>query len=173
MWASFRARRAWVALTLFSALRATAGVQASDQPVDKKPGQLSLEQQRETYIEAQRALSQRQMKRYRALAAELQDYPLLPYLQYQEMTRQLSNLSSEEVANFLYEHPYSYLGEQRGQRWLRHLAAHKRWDEYRQFYHSDLNDTRLHCHQLFARLENRSEERRVGKERRSRCAPAH
>src|SRR5690625_6166891 len=101
MWASFRARRAWVALTLFSALRATAGVQASDQPVDKKPGQLSLEQQRETYIEAQRALSQRQMKRYRALAAELQDYPLLPYLQYQEMTRQLSNLSSEEVANFL------------------------------------------------------------------------
>src|SRR5690625_5895297 len=73
MWAIFRARRAWVALTLFSALWATAGVQASDQPVDKKPGQLSLEQQRETYIEAQRALSQRQMKRYRALAAELQE----------------------------------------------------------------------------------------------------
>lgn len=157
MWATLCARRAWVALALFSALWATTGARADEQRAEKQPDQLSLEKQRETYMEAQRALSQRQMQRYRTLAAELQDYPLLPYLQYQEMTRQLSRLSSQEVASFLYEHPYSYLGEQLRQRWLHHLAAHKRWDEYRQFYHSGLNDTRLNCHQLFARLENNDE----------------
>jgi soluble lytic murein transglycosylase len=153
MWAILRAERnfrgTWAALALFISLWAIHGAQA-----EEESAQSTLEQQRETYLEAQRALSQRQMQRYRALIAELEDYPLLPYLQYQEMTRNLGRLTNHEVANFLYEHPYSYLGEQLRQRWLHHLADQKRWDEYRQFFHPDVRDTRLNCHQLYARLDN-------------------
>ncbi|MDQ2075572.1 transglycosylase SLT domain-containing protein [Marinimicrobium sp. ABcell2] len=153
MWAILRAGRSyrgtWAALAFFSSLWAVHGVQA-----EEGSALSTLEKQRETYLEAQRALGQRQMQRYQSLAAELEDYPLLPYLQYQEMTRSLSRLTSDEVANFLYQHPYSYLGEQLRQRWLHHLAGQERWDEYRQFYHADLRDTRLNCYQLFARLHN-------------------
>lgn len=113
----------------------------------------ALQQQRETYRQAQLALSQRQMKHYHQLLGELTDYPLLPYLQFQDMSQRLSKLSSDEVADFLNQHPYSYLAEQLRYHWLHQLAENQRWDEYQQFFHAGMRDTRLHCYQLRARLK--------------------
>lgn len=113
----------------------------------------SLQQQRDSYRQAQLALSQRQMKQYHLLNEELTDYPLLPYLQFQEMSQRLKKLSSAEVTDFLNQYPSSYLAEQLRYHWLHQLAEVQRWEEYLQFYHSGMRDTRLHCYHLRARVE--------------------
>lgn len=113
----------------------------------------ALAQERESYRQAQLALSQRQMQQYHQLVSELSDYPLLPYLQFQDMSQRLKKVSSDEVADFLNQHPYSYLAEQMRYHWLHQLAERGHWDEYLQFFHAGMRDTRLHCYQLWARLK--------------------
>lgn len=133
-----------------SLLFATSAVRAA-------PELDALAQEREAYRQAQLALSQRQMKQYHQLIDELSDYPLLPYLQFQDMSQRLKKLSSDEVADFLNQHPYSYLAEQMRYHWLHQLAEGGRWEEYLQFFHAGMRDTRLHCYQLRARLKQGDE----------------
>lgn len=117
------------------------------------PAELVLEVQRERYLEARDALSRRQMDRYRKLAGELGDYPLLPYLEYRELTRTLSQSPPERIADFLEREEGSYLAYQLRRQWLHALAKQERWSTYLDFYDSRLTDTDLQCHHLQARLQ--------------------
>ncbi len=156
MWAIIRRLKVLLAANFTCAfvgslLLAAGGAQAAQ-------GLDALSQERESYRQAQLALSQRQMKQYQQLLEELTDYPLLPYLQFQDMSQRLKKLSSDEVADFLNQHPYSYLAEQMRYHWLHHLAERGRWEEYLQFFHAGMRDTRLHCYQLRARLNQGDEQ---------------
>ncbi len=117
------------------------------------PDPETLQQQRDSYRQAQLALSQRQMKQYHLLTEELTDYPLLPYLQFQDMSQRLKTLASAEVADFLNQYPYSHLAGQMRYHWLHQLAESQRWEEYLQFYDAGMRDTGLHCYQLRARVK--------------------
>jgi len=114
-----------------------------------------LEAQREKYLEARTALSRRQMQTYRSLMAELEGYPLHPYLEYRELTRALTHQSDEQVAAYLAREADSYFAGQLRRQWLQSLAKNRRWASYLAFFEPDTRDTELRCFALRARLEQK------------------
>src|SRR5690606_10074370 len=82
---------------LFSCLILSATVAQSTYAAD-------LAQQRQYYDEAKRALAKGDTGPYRMYAAELADYPLEPYLAYDELTARLKSASNPEIEKFLAEH---------------------------------------------------------------------
>ena len=64
----------------------------------------NLAQQRQYYDEAKRALAKGDDGPYQRYAAALQDYPLQPYLAYDELTARLKSASNSEIEKFLAEH---------------------------------------------------------------------
>ena len=82
--------------------------------------------ERQKYAQAQSALNAKRMAEYRSLVKQLQHYPLLPYLEYQELTPRLINLPKQEVETFFARYPDSFLSERLTHRWLRTLAQRER-----------------------------------------------
>lgn len=62
--------------------------------------------------------------------AALRDYPLYPYLRYQELSRRLSDTPAAVVHEFLQHYADSPLANRLRNAWLRQLAAARRWDDY-------------------------------------------
>jgi len=104
------------------------------------------------YTEAQAALDKKQFARYRELLPLLKNYPLVAYLEYQELGERLMALPTKEVEQFFNRYPNSYVAERMRHRWLRALAIKEMWPEYRRFYDSNLTDPELACLNLRARL---------------------
>jgi len=109
-------------------------------------------QQRKDYTSAHAALSQKKMVLYNTLIKELKDYPLLPYLEYQDITSRLSSLPTKDVSRFLNDYPDSLLADRLLNRWLKNLAEKNKWQDYRRFYDPTLSSSELACHSLNARL---------------------
>jgi len=112
-----------------------------------------LKQERDWYAQAQKALAKKNKTEYQRLIAKLKKYPLLPYLEYQDLTDRLFSLPTQEIADFFQHYPDSFLAERMTHRWLRTLAQRERWADYRHFYDSRLTDPELACLQIRARLE--------------------
>lgn len=107
---------------------------------------------RQKYDQAQKALNAKNMIEYSRLVKQLKGYPLLPYLEYQELSTRLIALPKKEVQDFFKNYPESFLSERLMHRWLRTLAQRERWADYRQFYDKRLTDPELACLNLRARL---------------------
>jgi soluble lytic murein transglycosylase len=103
-------------------------------------------------MEAQKALEKKQFARYRELLPNIKNYPLLPYLEYQELGDRLMSLPTKEVEQFFQRYPNSYVGERLRHRWLRALAIKELWKEYLRFYDTHLTDPELACLNLRAKL---------------------
>ncbi len=143
-------------------------VQAADRPTKSvkkpKPSKPSVSQALETpvssarkserlyYVEAQAALDKKQFSRYRELLPRLKNYPLVAYLEYQELSERLMDQPTKDVEQFFHRYPNSYVAERMRHRWLRALAIKERWSEYRRFYDHNLTDPELACLNLRARL---------------------
>jgi soluble lytic murein transglycosylase len=104
------------------------------------------------YVEAQAFLDKKQFTRYHERLPYLKNYPLLAYLEYQELGERLMALPTKEVEQFFNRYPNSYVAERMRHRWLRALAIKEIWPEYRRFYDSNLTDPELACLNLRARL---------------------
>ena len=104
------------------------------------------------YMEAQKALEKKQFARYRELLPNLKNYPLLPYLEYQELGERLMALPTKEVEQFFNRYPNSYVGERLRHRWLRALAIKELWSEYLRFYDKNLTDPELACLNIRAKF---------------------
>lgn len=115
-----------------------------------KPDARQIERQQ--YDRAQKALNSKSMTEYRQLVKQLQNYPLVPYLEYQDLSERLITLPKAEVERFFDRYPDSFLTERLTHRWLRTLAQRERWADYRQFYDARLTDPELACLNLRARL---------------------
>ena len=104
------------------------------------------------YAEAQKALDKKQLSRYQEILPKLKNYPLLPYLEYQELGERLMALPRREVEQFFTRYPESFLAERLRHRWLRTLASQELWADYRKFYDPNLTDPELACFNVNARL---------------------
>lgn len=104
------------------------------------------------YAEAQAFLDKKQFSRYHEVLPHLKNYPLIAYLEYQELGERLMALPTKEVEQFFNRYPNSYVAERMRHRWLRALAIKEVWPEYRRFYDSNLTDPELACLNLRARL---------------------
>lgn len=112
---------------------------------------------RDNYLAAVQAFKQGDKQRYAALKAALSDYPLLPYLEYRELSRSLASLPYLKVDQFLDQNGHSVLGDQLLRQWLLLLEKRQRWHEYQSYYQAHLTDTDLQCHYLEARLRTGEE----------------
>ena len=119
-------------------------------PAVAKPA--GLEQQRQAFLDARRAIKRGRLKEYRKLAKGLEGYILLPYLHYEELRRDLKRADPKRIARFLEEHDGETVARLLRRKWLDHLAKKQRWKEYLAFYRPDISTSR-HCHHLNARIQ--------------------
>ena len=115
------------------------------------------EAQRDRFVAAEKALKQGASGRFHKLKSELRDYPLLPYLEYQELHGRLSKARDAEVQTFLDEHTDTPLALKLRRAQLDRLAAKGAWKRYLAFYQPDSN-VRRQCHYLNALLHTGEKE---------------
>jgi soluble lytic murein transglycosylase len=119
---------------LFLCLSTVASVQATD-----------LSTQRQYYDEAKRALANGDSGPYFRYAPALADYPLEPYLAYDELTARLKTASNDEIEKFLALHGDLPQANWMKLRWLRWLADRGDWQPFVKYYDPKLNFTELDC----------------------------
>lgn len=112
----------------------------------------SLAQQRVIYDQAQVALSKNDTSVYFSNRVALRDYPLIPYLAYDELTQRLSTASSAEIERFLLEHGDLPQIKWMKLRWLRLLSERNQWPLFLKYYSPELQFTELDCR--FARYQH-------------------
>jgi soluble lytic murein transglycosylase len=105
----------------------------------------SLTQQRQAYDQAKAALAKGDNSVYLRNAALLRDYPLEPYLAYDELTARLKSARNDEVEKFLAEHGDLPQASWMKLRWLRWLAQRGDWKTFVNYYDPTLNFTELDC----------------------------
>lgn len=141
---------------------------ASDQP-------LSIEndftaKQRNLYLDAKKAFKQQDYEQYRRLKSQLTRYPLYPYLEHQEINRELASFLANQHSNkqhtkkekkaltrkidqFLTNQEGSHLGIKLRKKWLTHLASTKNWQDYKHYYRPHVKKTALKCFNLYAKIQ--------------------
>ena len=105
----------------------------------------NLVQQRQMYDEARNALAKGDKGPYLRYASALRDYPLTPYLAYDELTARLKSASNDEIEAFLTEHGDLPQAGWMKLRWLRWLAERGEWQTFARHYDPSLNFTELDC----------------------------
>jgi soluble lytic murein transglycosylase len=125
-------------LSLFSCLLLSATAAQTIQAAD-------INQQRQYYDEAKRALAKGDTGPMRMYSAALADYPLQPYLEYDELTARLKTASNEEIEKFLADHGDLPQANWMKLKWLRWLADRGDWDTFAKYYDVKMNFTELDC----------------------------
>ncbi|MBU2295396.1 MAG: transglycosylase SLT domain-containing protein [Gammaproteobacteria bacterium] len=105
----------------------------------------TLTQQRQYYDQAKAALAKGDKGPYQRYAGALRDYPLEPYLAYDELTARLKWASNDEIEKFLAEHGDLPQISWMKLRWLRWLAERGEWKTFINYYDPTLNFTELDC----------------------------
>ncbi|WP_339615494.1 transglycosylase SLT domain-containing protein [uncultured Gilvimarinus sp.] len=109
-------------------------------------------EQRKLYNQAQNAIRSGRYTEYRELLAELEHYPLKPYLEYNYISRRLSRLPAEDIAAFQRDYPGSYLADKLNRRWVEKLALQGKWADVVDQYQADNATTELTCYYLRGRI---------------------
>ncbi|WAH60891.1 transglycosylase SLT domain-containing protein [Pseudomonas silvicola] len=106
---------------------------------------VDLTTQRQYYDQAKRALAKGDSGPYFQYAPLLADYPLEPYLAYDELTARLKTASNDEIEKFLAAHGDLPQANWMKLRWLRWLAERGDWQTFARYYDPKLNFTELDC----------------------------
>ncbi len=104
---------------------------------------------RQLFLQAESAVKNNDDATYFLLADQLKEYPLYPYLQYQRLIKHLDH--EKQIKHFLKQHSDSRYAGKLKRKWLYHLAKHKQWPLFLQFYNTG-NDTKLNCYNHLAQL---------------------
>ena len=105
----------------------------------------TLAQQRSLYNQAKLAMSKNDTSVYFNNRTALRDYPLTPYLAYDELTQRLRSASNDEVEKFLLEHGDLPQISWMKLRWLRVLSERQQWPLFLKYYSPELKFTELDC----------------------------
>lgn len=108
--------------------------------------------QRQLFRAAERALEQNNTQLFNKLKQSLTNYTLYPYLEYEQLKRDLAHADAKEVRRFLERWQDTPLAPLLRNRWLSLLAKRKAWKKYVAFYKPDRNVARQ-CHYLQALIE--------------------
>ena len=106
---------------------------------------------RARFLDARKALNEKQLDSYRKLARKLKDYPLYPYLEYWELRDRLASASNREVNAFLKRYADQPVGARLRRAWLYQLARKQDWKKYLDVYEGG-QPVELQCYRLQAKL---------------------
>lgn len=113
----------------------------------------SLTQQRQMYMDARHALASGNNKQFVYLASQLTDYPLYPYLQYEELRRRIQKAPEKDVRAFLDNYSYIPASKNIRKAWLDALMKRGQHAKFRQYYAKD-NNVAHQCFDLHTRLKS-------------------
>ena len=119
--------------------------------------QSDFAQQRDKYLQARDALASGRTAEYESLRTQLSNYPLLPYLEYEELLPRLPDLAAQEqnhaqVDLFLERHAGTWLARQFERAWVDELARLERWDDFLRYHKPSNSSTELTCLAITAAL---------------------
>jgi soluble lytic murein transglycosylase len=118
---------------LFIILICWFGIPSLAGAADSQPRDPDLRKQRAAFIAAEKALEKQEINTYMRLREELLDYPLLPYLDYQETLATLEQQSLDSISNRLNWLEGTPLKEKLRGHWLALLAKEGLWSSYLKF----------------------------------------
>ncbi len=104
----------------------------------------SLALQRQTFRITDAALKQGNTLLFSTLKNRLEDYPLYPYLLYQDLKQRLDQNPNAEVQRFLQNHSELPITNRLRVLWLKQLAQEERWNDFIRDYRGKA-DTATDC----------------------------
>ena len=100
------------------------------------------------FLAAEKALRNHDQTTYQSLAAQLRNYPLYPYLKFEELTSRLNKASPQEVGLFTQAYAHTPLALRLTTDWLNLQGQQKNWPQVAKFYTPAVSDTKLQCYYL-------------------------
>jgi soluble lytic murein transglycosylase len=115
-------------------------------------GETSAADARADFLAAEAMLESGDRVGFERLADELRDYPLSPYLRFEDLMGRLAGAEPDEVRGFLRDHGDTPLADRLRRAWLQKLADQDRWSAYADVYVPDDSPERR-CHYLNALIQ--------------------
>jgi soluble lytic murein transglycosylase len=115
------------------------------------PAQAPAAAGRDAFARAWQAAASGRRPVYEQLMAGLQDYPLYPYLQYEDLRYRRAQVDPAVMAGFLAGHDDWAFSAGLRTAWLRTLGQQRRWDDVLQ-YGGDSGNVEVQCHHAHARV---------------------
>ena len=119
--------------------------------VSNNVGAASLSKQRQMYMDARHALATGKLNDFNYLASQLKDYPLYPYLRYEELRRRISSAPEKDIREFLDNYSYVPVARRIRNGWLDALMKRGQHTKFQQYYVED-NNSAHQCFDLQARM---------------------
>ncbi|WP_226704457.1 transglycosylase SLT domain-containing protein [Microbulbifer elongatus] len=129
---------------------ATGGAARKAESKDTKAAKAAVAQ-REKLQEARQAIARNDQRRLNQLKKELKDYPLLPYIEYWAIGKNLSRLPYDDIDAFLEKYDGTAIGDWMRVRVLRELGGRDRFKAYLKYYDPEkIRRTQLRCYYVDA-----------------------
>jgi soluble lytic murein transglycosylase len=110
-----------------------------------------LAEQRAQFLDAYKALQENRLDDYRQLAADLTDYPLYRYLQFEDLRNRLSRADTVEITDFIEAYEGEPVSWRLRRAWLYNLARNQQWQQFLAAYREP-QPAELQCYRLQALL---------------------
>ncbi len=112
--------------------------------------------QRVLFLEAKKALENKDFEVFSRNIQQLQDYPLYPYLTYWQLRARLKEQPASTIEAFLVTNKHLPIASSLRSAWVRHLAGENRWKELLHFYRGGGTEMqcRLHTAQMHTGKKN-------------------
>ena len=111
----------------------------------------SLSNQREQYTDARAALSRGDTNNFRYLAKQLKDYPLYPYLEYEQLRNKISTANEQDIREFLDQYSFLPVAKRLRSAWLDTLMKRGQHQTFRRYY-EQVGNTAHDCFHLQAQM---------------------
>ncbi len=112
----------------------------------------TMKEQRNRFLDARDALSERRLDDFHRIGETLRDYPLYPYLEYWYLRDRLVPANSKAIEKFIRNHADQPVGALLRRAWLYKLASAGDWKAFLALYAGE-QPVVLQCYRLQARLE--------------------
>ncbi|WP_086931485.1 transglycosylase SLT domain-containing protein [Agarilytica rhodophyticola] len=111
-----------------------------------------LTEQRYHYELAKSALSKNKLEEYQKNYAKLGDYPLVPYLDYMQLKKNIYDFEFSKIDTFFTANEGSYLEYRLRSHLLHALAKRRKWRDFNSYYTPNMRQQSLLCMSLYARI---------------------
>jgi soluble lytic murein transglycosylase len=116
------------------------------------PAEDELKPQREQFLQARKALREWRMDDFERISAELRDYPLYSYLEFEKLRQRIKQADAREVAAFIKRYQGQPVSWRMRQSWLYELTRRKDWALFLEEFQGTQPD-KLQCYKLQAEIK--------------------
>lgn len=114
----------------------------------------TLTEQQQAFLDAYDAIKANDRPAIAKYKAQLQNYPLYPYVLYHDYRLHFDHTPTRRILQFIEDNQNNYLGDRLYTHWLTHLGKTKQWQSYLKHYKPQEN-TDLQCYLARAQAQHK------------------